>query len=446
VSFSSAGSYDLDGDGLTFRWSFGDGASAQGATATHTYGTADPVQVTLTATDQLGASSSSTATVYPANHTPQLTVNPPAAHTYRVGEDVGLTATATDYEDGNLVVQWDTALLHCPFAGSCHRHPEGTTTGPTYSAKFTDHGADTTMLVTAHVQDSRGAVASTTFEAKPDLRNLAVNSPVPVNINGETSASTQVVAGSSVQLAAPLTSAYWRFQNWSDGGAAAHSFTMPDADRTMTAGYITAIATRYAALGGASSSLGSPTSTEYDAAGGRTRNYTGGRLYWSPGTAVHTVSGAILPKYLAAGGPASLGFPTTDVVAVKGGWASSFTGARIYWSSATGAHSLGGPILAKYLAAGGPNSYGLPSTDVVTVPGGSYAHFSGGRSIFWSGPTQARLVYGPIRTKYAAMGYQKSCLGFPTTDRYAVTGGYRNRFTGGMITYTTATAKTVSTC
>jgi glucose/arabinose dehydrogenase len=445
VSLSAADSYDLDRDALTFSWDLGDGETAQGITTEHTYGTDDPVQVTLTVTDQLGATDSSTATVHPANHTPQLTLDMPSG-TYAVGDMVELAAEATDVEDGDLAVQWETALLHCPFAGSCHQHPEGTEPGASYTHEFTDHGADTTMLVTARVQDSLGAVASTTYEAKPTLRTIAVNSPVAVAINGETAASAQVVAGSVVQLNAPLTSAYWQFQSWSDGGPAVHSFTMPDADRTLSVSYITAIAKRYAALGGSASYLGNPTTTEYDVAGGRARNYNGGRLFWSSSTAVRSVSGAILTKYLAGGGPATLGFPTTDGLNVTGGRANYFTGARIYWSSATGAHTLRGPILTKYLAAGGPGGYGLPTTDVVNVSGGSYAHFSGGRSIFWSTSTQAHLVHGPIRTRYAALGYQRSCLGFPTTDRFSTATGFRNNFTGGSITHNTRTGAIVVTC
>ena len=107
---------------------------------------------------------------------------------------------------------------------------------------------------------------------------------------------------------------------------------------------------------------------------------------------------------------------------------------------------LRGPILTKYLAANGPSSYGLPTTDVVNVTGGAYAYFSGTRSIFWSTPTQARLVYGAILTRYAALGYYRSCLRFPTTDRFATSRGYRNNFTGGNITYTTSTKKTTYTC
>ena len=37
VSFSAAGSRDPDGDSLTYAWDFGDGATASGVTATHTY-------------------------------------------------------------------------------------------------------------------------------------------------------------------------------------------------------------------------------------------------------------------------------------------------------------------------------------------------------------------------------------------------------------------------
>jgi uncharacterized protein with LGFP repeats len=213
---------------------------------------------------------------------------------------------------------------------------------------------------------------------------------------------------------------------------------------TLATHYSTAIDEKYAELGGESSFLGRPTTTEYDIAGGRARNYAGGRLYWSANTGAHAVSGAILTKYLAGGGPSSFGFPTTDEIAVTGGRASYFTKARIYWSSTTGAHFSRGVLLTKYLAAGGPDQYGLPVTDDTKITGGWYANFSGGRSIYWSSATDAHLVYGAILHKYASMGYQSSCLGFPTTDEYSITGGRQNRFVGGTITYLTGMGTTAS--
>ena len=444
VSFSAADSYDLDGDRLTYSWDFGDGTSGSGETVSHTYDSGSAVEVTLTVRDQLGADDTHTATIHPADHTPKLTLDAPSARTYAVGDTVSLSATATDVEDGTLTVSWDSALLHCPFAGSCHLHPDSTTSGATYSQPFTDHGSDTTMLITARAEDSKGATATATYEATPTLRTVAVNSPVAVSINGVTAASAQVVAGSAVELNAPLTSAYWRFGSWSDGGAATHSFTMPDRDLTLAAQYSTAIDGKYAELGGGSSFLGRPTTTEYDLAGGRARNYAGGRLYWSAATAAHAVRGAILTKYLAGGGPSGFGYPTTDEDAVTGGRASYFAKARIYWSSATKAHFSRGVLLTKYLAAGGPSGYGLPMTDDTKITGGWKATFSGGRSIYFSSATDAHLVYGSILRKYASMGYQASCLGFPTTDEYSITGGRRNRFVGGTITYLVGKGTTAS--
>jgi glucose/arabinose dehydrogenase len=446
VTFTGSDSYDLDGDAMSYDWDFGDGTTASGETVTHTYDTDDSEYVTLTVHDQLGASGSAGATVYPANYTPQIVLDAPLPRTYAVGDVVELDATATDSEDGDLPVSWDTVLLHCPFAGSCHVHPDGTTVGPAYSEPFTDHGSDTTMLVTARATDSDGATASVTYEAKPTLRTLAIDSPVAVNVNGVTAAAAQVVAGSTVQLSAPLTSSYWRFQSWSDAGASAHSFTMPDENLTLAAHYVTAITRRYAALGGSSSFLGNATSLEYDVAGGRARNYTHGRLYWSSGTAAHEVHGSILTKYLARGGPARAGFPTTDELTVTGGRASYFTGMRIYWTSTHGAHASTGAILVRYLAAGGPDGYGLPIRDVTQVVGGAYELFTGGRSIFWSTRTEPHLVYGAIRREYALLGYQNSCLGFPTTDEYSIPTGRRNRFAGGSITYLYATRTTRSIC
>ena len=446
VTFSAADSYDLDGDALTYRWSLGDGSTATGRNVVHTYGSADPVPVTLTVRDALGATGSTTTTVHPANSVPRLTLQTPGQRLFAVGDRIELSATAADAEDGTLGVAWDTALLHCPSAGSCHRHPEEASTGTSYSRTFTDHGADTTVLVTARVADRQGATATASYEARPRLRTLAVTSPVAVAVDGIPAASAQVVAGARVQLAAPLSSSYWRFRSWSDGGAATHGITMPDADLTLSARYRTAIAVKYAQLGGAESSLGSPTSLEYDIAGGRARNYDGGRLYWSSGTGAHEVHGGILAKYLRGGGPRTYGFPTADERAVTGGRSSVFTGARFYWGPDSGTHWSRGPLLAKYLAAGGPDRYGLPTTDDTSVTGGYSIAFTGGRSIFWSRATGAHLVYGAIRNRYAASGHQDSCLGFPTTDEYAVTDGRRNRFEGGSITYRLSTRRTTVVC
>src|SRR5262249_18008645 len=57
VSFSAMGS-DPEGSALTYKWSFGDGAEASGANASHTYQSAGTFTAKVVATDSGGASAS----------------------------------------------------------------------------------------------------------------------------------------------------------------------------------------------------------------------------------------------------------------------------------------------------------------------------------------------------------------------------------------------------
>lgn len=69
-SFDASGSADLDGTIAAYAWSFGDGATGATATPNHTYASAGSYPVTLTVTDNGGATGSTTSTV--------TVTNPPA--------------------------------------------------------------------------------------------------------------------------------------------------------------------------------------------------------------------------------------------------------------------------------------------------------------------------------------------------------------------------------
>jgi uncharacterized protein with LGFP repeats len=183
--------------------------------------------------------------------------------------------------------------------------------------------------------------------------------------------------------------------------------------------------------------LGAPTGPEVAVAGGAMRTYERGNIYWSGATGAHVVWGAILVKYQSLGGPPSIGFPTTDEVGVAGGAQSTFTGGSLFWSERTGARLVWGAILVKYRAVGGPASIGFPMTDEVGVAGGSRSTFTGG-SVLWTERTGAHLVIGGILSKYDAFG-GPAALGFPTTDEVQVAGGARSTFTGGSVLWSSRT-------
>ena len=53
--------------------------------------------------------------------------------------------------------------------------------------------------------------------------------------------------------------------------------------------------------------------------------------------------------------------------------------------------------------------------------------------------TEAHEVQGAIRSKWADLGWERSRLGYPTSDEVAVPGGRRNTFQHGSITWVAAT-------
>ena len=95
VAFDATTSTDPNGDPVTYAWDFGDGTTATGATPNHTYAASpDHVTVTLTVTDPLQATGSTSTVVYPAAAPPVLDVTwPDPSVTYAVGDVVHASAT-----------------------------------------------------------------------------------------------------------------------------------------------------------------------------------------------------------------------------------------------------------------------------------------------------------------------------------------------------------------
>ncbi|MDQ1605381.1 MAG: hypothetical protein QOE01_3226 [Actinomycetota bacterium] len=209
-----------------------------------------------------------------------------------------------------------------------------------------------------------------------------------------------------------------------------------------------AIEARYQALGGAAGVLGDPdpaTPDPYDVPGvdgARARNFTGGRIYWSTSTGAWDVEPPVLTRVDALGGPAgALGLPTAAVTALSspaGASVQPFTGGRFYLSDATGTRAVTGPVLMRYLALGGPTGVlGLPRSDETAVPGGSQQVFVHGR-LYRSTTYGTHLLRGPVLDRYVALSGPAGRLGMPVHDVASLTPGWRGVFRHGRIYYSKA--------
>ncbi|RSN37669.1 sugar dehydrogenase [Amycolatopsis sp. WAC 01416] len=459
VSFDGSGSYDFDNDPLTYEWDFGDGTTGTGAKVSHTYAAGtEKFTAKLTVKDGLQASGSTDIAVAPGNHSPKLVMTDPGDRLFAVGEEVKVGATITDTEDGALPVTWTTLVRHCPENAVCHAHPDRGGTGPEFTMPFTDH-TDSNLEFTATATDSAGVTVSKTYVAKPREHRLTLTSNVAAALGitpegGATSAMVVEGATVEIQAAEVASDGSSTFTGWSNGATGRlTNITMGTVDQTITANYITPIDKRYRDEPALAQRLGAPTAPEAVDGTVRFRTYERGRLYWSKDTGVKQIEGEILKKYLAAGGHVKFGPPATDEQATPDGVARynhfpvwpGVLQSSIYYTVNTGAHPIYGRIRQKWASLDwerGPLGY--PSTDEAGTPDGlgRYNHFSKAGSIYYTVQTDARAIYGRIRVRWAALGWEAGPMGYPATDEAATPDGvgrYTHFTKAGSIYWSMAT-------
>jgi uncharacterized protein with LGFP repeats len=276
---------------------------------------------------------------------------------------------------------------------------------------------------------------------------------------------------------------------------------MPDTDLTLSATYLTPIDRRYATDAAVRTLLGAPTAPEAGDAGLRYRTYANGRLYWTPAAGVHEVHGAILAAYLGAGGHVTMGAPTSDELVLPDGgryatfannnavywkagiganavvgliadrWVTTgrqagphgyprsselatpngrgrynnFQNGGIYWLPAIGARSVLGAIYSKWGALGYEGGFlAFPRTNEASTPDGRgrFNHFEGG-SVYWTAQTGAHEVHGAILTRWQQLGWERSYLGYPTSDEFGIAGGRQVNFEHGYVTWTAGSGQVV---
>lgn len=212
-----------------------------------------------------------------------------------------------------------------------------------------------------------------------------------------------------------------------------------------------AILDRYRALGGARSFLGLPLTSERPTPNrpGAFNLFQGGSIYWAPGVGAWEVHGAIRDDWGSLGYEDSgLGFPTSNEISLSGGAAyNAFQNGLCYYAPGLGAHEVRGAIRDAYDRLGREKGrLGFPTSNEQGTPDGTgrYSVFRGGY-VYWSPGSGANEVEGLILAKWASLGYERSPLGYPVRDEYAVPGGRASDFQGGTITWTPATGAVVTT-
>ena len=190
------------------------------------------------------------------------------------------------------------------------------------------------------------------------------------------------------------------------------------------------ITTKYWSLGGSGGWLGTSTTGILKCPDGigSFQHYVNGSIYYHPSTGAHEVHGLIRARWKSLGWERSfLGYPKTDETATPDGIGrfNHFQGGSIYWSPSTGAWEVHGAIRSKYSSLGWERSFlRYPLTNETTCPDGvgGFNHFQGG-SIYWTPSTGAHEVHGAIRSHWASLGWERSPLGYPTSDELVVFGG-----------------------
>jgi len=179
-------------------------------------------------------------------------------------------------------------------------------------------------------------------------------------------------------------------------GDRARQVMMPEIVRPFPTPVESGISRHWRVGGAAESAVGAAISGEYAVAGGFAQDFADGRIYWSPATGAHSLHGAIADLTRAMDVTATpLGFPISDQGESRdGGGFALFTGGKILWHPATGAHAVWGAIEAAYSAAGaewGPLGYPVDDEAATDVAGVVRQRFAGGE-VTWSAATGAHVV------------------------------------------------------
>jgi uncharacterized protein with LGFP repeats len=226
-----------------------------------------------------------------------------------------------------------------------------------------------------------------------------------------------------------------------------------------------AITAAWKAAGGDNSDLGAKQGDCYAAGTGFAQDFVHGKVFFTPATGPRSMSGAVLDKYEALGGPAAsdLGFPTINEVPGLAGpnsRVSTFSASDkpvIFWTSDHGAFVVRGAINAAWDKLGSSGGVlGVPVGDETYDGELATQAFSAGQ-VSWNRLTKTFTTVPPnlagqltdlqvpidptaaINMAWRAAGGPSGPLGAKQGDQYPVGGdGLAQNFAGGKIFFSPA--------
>lgn len=239
-SFDGSTSTDPDGHLVAYAWDFGDGATATGATATHSYAGAGNEVVTLTVTDDRGATGSYQLVVSPAP--------PSAGIEFRGASGTSAFATTATVQVPATVQPGDLLVLSVSAAGTATQTPPN---GWTQVAAIAPSGALSTVWQRAAVAGDAGSPVTVTFDGKPksDVSVFAYAGAALADPAAAATATDAYSAGSHTQPTVTAAVAGSRvLWIWNVKSSATTSMSLPDgtvvrySSRGSGTGYVTTLA------------------------------------------------------------------------------------------------------------------------------------------------------------------------------------------------------------